>query len=110
VNPGDRFQAVFSPIRSEGGHQDYGNISEDVFDRVRAGFAAEPALIGKDNNTMKEMLESSQNEKKSVTLYVKGQSFGGLVIKVAGEFVELRNREFNQILIRIDAIDAAAMS
>ena len=75
-----------------------------------AGFAAEPALIGKDNNTMKEMLESSQNEKKSVTLYVKGQSFGGLVIKVAGEFVELRNREFNQILIRIDAIDAAAMS
>ena len=59
---------------------------------------------------MKEMLESSQSEKKSITLYVKGQMIGGLVIKMAGEFVELRNREFNRILVRIDAIDAACMN
>ena len=59
---------------------------------------------------MKEMLETSQNEKKSITLYVKGQSIGGLVVKVAGEFVELRNREFNRILVRVDAIDAACMN
>jgi hypothetical protein len=75
-----------------------------------AALAAEPALIGKDTNTMKEMLESSQNEKKSVTLYMKGQNIGGLVTKLSGEFVELRNREFSKILVRIDAIDAAAMS
>ena len=74
-----------------------------------AALAVEPA-IGKDNDPMKEMLESSQNDKKSVTLYVKGQSLGGMVMKVTGDFVELRNREFNRILVRIDAIDAAAMN
>jgi hypothetical protein len=77
---------------------------------LTAALAAEPALIGKDNNTMKEMLESSLNDKKSVTLYMKGQSLGGLVTKMAGDFVELRNREFSRILVRIDVIDAAAMN
>ena len=75
-----------------------------------AAVVAEPSLMGKDSSTMKEMLESSQNDKKSVTLYVKGQTIGGLVTKMAGEFVELRNREFGRIMVRIDAIDAAAMA
>jgi hypothetical protein len=77
---------------------------------LAATIAAEPALIGKEINTMKEMLETSQNEKKSVTLYVKGQNIGGLVMRMAGDFVELRNREFGKILVRIDMIDAAAMA
>ena len=77
---------------------------------LTGAMVAPPVLMGKDDNAMKEMLESSQNEKKSVTLYVKGQNIGGLVVKMAGEFVELRNREFSRILVRIDSIDAAAMS
>jgi len=71
---------------------------------------AAPALIGKDNDAMKELLESSQNEKKGITLYLKGQSIGGLVTKMSGEFIELRNREFGRIVVRMDAIEAAAMS
>ena len=59
---------------------------------------------------MREMLEASQNEKKSVMLYLKGQSIGGAVTKVAGDTVELRNREYSRIVVRIDAIDAIAMS
>ena len=39
---------------------------------VGAALVSEPPLIGKETNTMKEMLESSQNDKKSVTLYLKG--------------------------------------
>ena len=59
---------------------------------------------------MREILETSQNEKKSVTLYMKGQSLGGLVIKLAQDTVELRNREFSRIVVRIDSIDAIAVN
>ena len=74
-----------------------------------AALAANHTLIGKENNPMKELLESSQNDKKSLMLYVKGQALGGLVTKIAGDTVELRNREYNRIVVKIDAIDAAAM-
>jgi hypothetical protein len=59
---------------------------------------------------MREILETSQNEKKSVTLYIKGQSIGGGVVKVSEDIVELRSREYSRIVVRIDAIDAIAMS
>lgn len=59
---------------------------------------------------MREMLEAGQNDKKSVTLYFKGQTLGGAVVKLAADTVELRNREFGRIVVRIDAIDAIAMS
>ncbi len=59
---------------------------------------------------MREILEASQNDKKSVTLYLKGQSLGGLVTKLTNDTVELRNREFSRIVVRIDAIDAIAMN
>ena len=59
---------------------------------------------------MREILETSQNEKKSVTLYINGQSIGGGVVKVSEDIVELRSREYSRIVVRIDAIDAIAMS
>lgn len=66
--------------------------------------------IGKENNMLKSILEASQNEKKGVQLYVKGQAIPGVVVKVDGETVELRSREYSRIVVRIDAIDAAAMA
>ena len=75
-----------------------------------AGLAATTTLMGKDNDTMRELLEVSLNEKKGVMLYVKGQSIPGTVTKIAGETVELRNREYSRIVVRIEAIDAAAMA
>ena len=59
---------------------------------------------------MRELLEASQNEKKGVMLYVKGQSIGGVVLKIAADHVELRSREYSRIAVRIDAIDAVAMA
>lgn len=58
---------------------------------------------------MKELLEASQNEKKSVMLFVKGQSIGGAVVKITGDVVELRNREYSRLVVRMDSIDAVAM-
>jgi hypothetical protein len=77
---------------------------------LTAAFAVGSALDGKENDAMKELLEASQNDKKGVMLYVKGQSIGGVVVKIAGDLVELRNREFSRIVVRMEAIDAAAMS
>jgi len=72
--------------------------------------AADSLLIGKENDAMRELLEASQSEKKGITLYVKGQTIGGGVVKITGDVVELKNREFSRIVVRIDAIDAAAMN
>lgn len=75
-----------------------------------ATIAADCTLTGKDTSNMREFLEASLNEKKSVMLYVKGQSIGAIVVKISGDIVELKNREYSRIAIRLDAIDAAMMS
>jgi len=59
---------------------------------------------------MREILEASLNEKKGVVLYVKGQSIPGAVVKISSELVELRSREYSRIVVRMDSIDAVAMS
>ena len=77
---------------------------------IGAALAAGSILSAKEGYSMREVLEASQSEKKSVTLYLKGTNIGGAVVKVNGDTVELRNREFGRIVVRIDAIDAAAMA
>jgi hypothetical protein len=74
-----------------------------------AVLAAGSILSAKDGNNMRELLEASQNDKKSVMIYMKGQNIGGAVVKVAGDLVELRNREYSRIVVRLEAIDAIAM-
>jgi hypothetical protein len=68
------------------------------------------AVFGGDITNMRELLEASQNEKKGVTLYIKGQNLGGVVTRISADTVEMRNREYGRIVVRIDAIDAAAMN
>jgi hypothetical protein len=77
---------------------------------LTAAVAAGSSLNGKENDAMKELLEASLNDKKGITLYVKGQSIGGAVVKINGDFVELRSREFSRIVVRMEAIDGAAMN
>jgi len=59
---------------------------------------------------LKSLLEASKNEKKGVTLWVKGQAIGGQVTNIDGEFVEMRSREFSRIVVKIESIDGAAMA
>jgi hypothetical protein len=59
---------------------------------------------------MRELLEASLNEKKSLMLYMKGQNLGGVVTQIGTDTVEMRNREYGWIVVRVDAIDAAAMN
>ena len=80
------------------------------FTVLTAAVAADSLLSGKETDAMKELLEASQNEKKGIMLYLRGQSIGGSVTKISGDVVEMRNREFGRIVVRIDAIEAAAMN
>ena len=75
-----------------------------------ASLAADSTLVGKDNDAMRELLEASQNEKKGIMLYLKAQSISGIVVKTTSETVELKSREYTRIVVRVDAIDAAAMN
>jgi len=74
-----------------------------------AGSAA--TATAKDNPTMfQQVLEASLNEKKGVMVYVKGQSIAGVVVKINAESVELRSREYSKIVVKLESIDAVAMS
>jgi len=73
--------------------------------------AAPLAAAAKESSNMfQQILEASQNEKKGINLYVKGQAIPGIVVKVGADTVELRSREYSRIVVKIEAIDAAAMS
>ena len=77
---------------------------------VAAAGAAGGTAIAKESDMLKSLLEASQTEKKGVNLYVKGQAIPGIVVKIDEHVVELRSREFSRIVVKIDSIDAAAMS
>ncbi|MGA3187075.1 MAG: hypothetical protein ABSF22_08185 [Bryobacteraceae bacterium] len=77
---------------------------------IVAATAAVPAIGGGNPSMFRSILEASQTEKKGLMLYVKGQAIGGLVVKIDAESVELRNREYGRIVVRLESIDAAAMA
>jgi len=67
--------------------------------------------IAKDNSSMfQQVLEASLAEKKGVMIYVKGQSIPGIVTKINADSVELRSREYSRIVVKLESIDAVAMS
>ncbi len=77
---------------------------------LAGALAASATMMAKENESMHDLLEASMKDKKGVMVYLKGQSIGGMVTKIAGDMVELRSREYSRIIVRIDAIDAVAMS
>lgn len=57
-----------------------------------------------------ELFAQSQKDKRGLTFFVKGQSIPGVVTKVIGDAVEVRNQTHGRIIIRLDSIDAVAMN
>jgi hypothetical protein len=58
----------------------------------------------------KQILEDSQSQKKGVMVYIKGQTLGGLVTKLNADSVEMRSQQYSRIVVKLDSIDAVAMS
>ena len=77
---------------------------------LATAITAGSCVFGKDNDTMRELFEASQKDKKGLMLYVKGQTIPGVVVNIAADSIELRSREYSRIVVRIDSIDAVAMS
>ncbi len=78
---------------------------------LAATMAAAASATPKENPGMyQQILEMSMTEKKGVQLYLKGQSIAGIVTKVNADSVEMRSREYSKIIVRLDAIDAAAIA
>ena len=66
--------------------------------------SAQPQL----SPNFRELLDRSEKERKSLLLYAKGQKITGIVVKVGTDTVEVRNRTYGRIIIRLDSIDALA--
>jgi hypothetical protein len=59
----------------------------------------------------KELIETSQTEKRGLTIFFNGQTFAGIVTKVIGtEAIEIRNQTYSRMTIRFDRIEARAIN
>lgn len=58
----------------------------------------------------KELIETSQTEKRGLTFFIKGQTIAGVVTKIVeAEAIEVRSQMFSRAIIPIEAIDAVAL-
>ncbi len=56
------------------------------------------------------LLRSSMETKKGVTLQVRGQAISIIVTAIGDAFVEGRNQQYSKFVVRLAAIDAAAIA
>lgn len=73
------------------------------------GMGMTMAAAANEPHPYKELLESSFKDKKGLIFYVKGHAIPGAVTRLIGESaVEVKNREYGRIIIRLDRVDAIA--
>ncbi|MCB1866202.1 MAG: hypothetical protein KDG50_12320 [Chromatiales bacterium] len=65
--------------------------------------------MAESDSPFNALFEASLASKKGVIVYVNGQSIPGRVTRMPdGHTVELANREYDRIVVRLDRIDAVA--
>lgn len=58
-----------------------------------------------------DLLEYSKENKRGLTFYVKGQTITGIVIEIIEDKAVLaRSQMFDQIIIKLDSLDAIAIT
>jgi hypothetical protein len=56
-----------------------------------------------------DLIEWSQTEKRGLTIFIKGQTVAGVVVKIIGEeAIEVKSQTYSRVVIRLDSIDAMA--
>lgn len=59
----------------------------------------------------KDLIETSMKEKRGLTIFIKGQTITGIVTQIIGlEAIEVRNQTFSKAIVRLDVVDAMAIS
>lgn len=60
---------------------------------------------------VEEIFNQSLNQKKGMTIYIDGQVINGVFVKrIDANTIEVRNQTYSRIIIRVDRIDAIALS
>ena len=60
---------------------------------------------------VEEVLNISLTQKKGMTIYIGGQVINGVFVKrLDANTIEVRNQTFGRFIIRVDRIDAIALS
>ncbi len=74
-------------------------------------FAIAPLVQAQAPTTQsfRELPDRSEKEREGLMFYVKGQTIGGVGVKINADSVEVRNHTHNRIVIRLDSIDAVAI-
>ena len=61
--------------------------------------------------TVEEVLNQSLTQKKGMSIYIGGQIINAIFVKrIDANTIEVRNQTFSRIVIRLDRIDAIAIS
>lgn len=75
-----------------------------------AAVGAQAAMPAEADAAIEKALAAAQQDKRGITLYLRGQSLGGAVVRIEpGQWVELRSQQFGRIIVRLDRIDAVAL-
>lgn len=56
------------------------------------------------------LFEMSRDQKKGIMVYFDGQSLGGVVTAINTNSIEMKNQEFEKIVLLLDSITAVAIS
>ena len=60
---------------------------------------------------VEEILNTSLAQKKGMSIYMGGQTINCVFVKrIDGNTIEVRNQQFGRVVLRIDRIDAIALS
>ena len=55
----------------------------------------------------KELIERSQNEKRGLTIYLQGQTIGGIVTRIIDdEAIELSSLQYHKAIVRLETVEA----
>jgi len=72
---------------------------------------AQPAASALSPAAVEEILNQSLSQKKGMTIYIGGQVINCVFVKrIDGNTIEVRNQAVSRIIIRVDRIDAIALS
>lgn len=79
-------------------------------------FAMTDSTVAQSTNAfsaaaMEDVFNQSLSQKKGLSIYIGGQVINAIFVKrIDGNTIEVRNQTFGRIIIRIDRIDAVAIS
>jgi hypothetical protein len=75
------------------------------------GAIAQTAASALSPAAVEEVFNQSLAQKKGMTIYIAGQVINGVFVKrIDANTIEVRNQTYSRIIIRVDRIDAIALS